>query len=65
VLVNEGPLTLRAGLKEHSGRIATMEVKLFNGKQVLCADATVDYFVLSPEKAATSMNYPGVEAFYE
>ena len=65
VLVNEGPLTIRARLKEHSGRIAAIEVKLFNGKQILCADAIVEYFVLSPEKAATSMNYPGVEAFYE
>jgi len=65
VLVNEGPLTIRARLKEHSGRIAAIEVKLFNGEQILCADASVEYFVLSPEKAATSMNYPGVEAFYE
>lgn len=65
VLVDEGPLTIRARLKEHSGRIAVIDVKLYNGKKVLCAESSVEYFVLPQEKAASAMNYPGVEAFYE
>lgn len=65
VLVNEGPLTIRARLKEHSGRIAEIDVKLYNGKEVLCSESTVEYFVLPEDKAASTMNFPGVDAFYE
>lgn len=65
VLVDEGPLTLRARLKEHSGRMAVIDVKLFNAKEVLCSESTVEYFVFPPEKAASTMNYPGIEAFFE
>lgn len=65
VLVNEGPLTIRARLKEHSGRIAEIDVKLYNGKGVLCSESSVEYFVLPEEKAVSTMNFPGVDAFYE
>ncbi len=63
--VDEGPVSLRARLAENRGRIASIAVELFNGKKVLCAEATVDYFILSPEKARETMNFPGFEAFYD
>lgn len=65
VLVDEGPLTIRARLIRQSGRLAEIEVKLYNGKEVLCSESTVEYFILPEEKAVSTMNFPGVDAFYE
>ncbi len=65
VYLDEGPVKLRARLKATNSRTATIEVKLYNSREVLCSESEVEYFMLSPEKASESMRYPGVEAFYE
>jgi len=65
VMLNEGPITLRASLVEQSRNIAEIHIKLFNGKDELCAESTAEYFILSSEKARKEMNFPGIEAFYE
>lgn len=65
VYLDEGPVKLRARLKEKGSRTATIEVKLYNNKQILCSESEVEYFLLPPDKASESMRYPGVEAFYE
>lgn len=65
VMLNEGPITLRAKLVEMRRNLAEIEVKLFNSKGVLCAEAVAEYFVLSEEKARESMEFPSPDAFYE
>lgn len=65
VVISDGPLTIRAKLVSKGSRLAEIDVKLFNGKGVLCSETTAEYFVFTPEKAAEQMNFPGVEAFYE
>ena len=65
VYTNEGKISLKAKLVEKKGRIATIGVELFNSKGQLCSESVVEYFVMSPEKAARAMGYPGIDAFYE
>jgi uncharacterized protein (TIGR00369 family) len=65
VVMSDGQLTIRAKLVEQRRRIAEIEVKLYNGKGELCSESTAEYFVLSREKAAATMNLPAVEDFYE
>jgi uncharacterized protein (TIGR00369 family) len=65
VMVNEGPLTLRAKIVNRRRNIADIEVKLFNSKGILCAESVAEYFVLSGEKAKEAMNFPDPDAFYE
>jgi len=65
VHISHGAVELRAKLQGRNGRIATIDVKLFNGKAELCSESVVEYFVMTPEKAAERMRYPGVSAFYD
>ena len=65
VMINEGPITLRARLVEQRRNIAEIHVRLFNAKEELCSESTAEYFILSPDKAQKEMNFPGPDAFYE
>ena len=65
VQVSHGEVTIRAKLVEKRGRIAEIGVQLFNGKGVLCSESTAEYFVLSPEKAKATMQFPEMDAFYQ
>lgn len=65
VVVSDGEITIRARLLARQSRTAEIEVKLYNGKGVLCSESVAEYFVLSEEKAAASMHFPRVEDFYE
>ncbi|MFC2091104.1 PaaI family thioesterase [Bacteroidota bacterium] len=65
VQIDSGELTIRARCKEKRSRIAFIEMKLYNGKGVLCSESIAEYFLLSEEKARASMNFPAVEDFYE
>ena len=65
VMVNEGPISLRAKLVEQRRNIAEIEVKLFNSEGVLCAESVAEYFVLSKEKAQEAMNFPAPDSFYK
>jgi uncharacterized protein (TIGR00369 family) len=64
LVISEGPVTIRAKLIKHNSRIAEIEVKLFNGKGEFCAESIAEYFILSPEKAASTMNFPDIKDFY-
>jgi uncharacterized protein (TIGR00369 family) len=64
-LVNEGPLQIRAKLRECRHRIAIIEAELFNTKGELASTATVQYYVLSEEMAKEKLAFPGVEKFFE
>lgn len=63
VMVNEGPLLIRAKLTEHRHRIAFVKAELFNAAGELASEATVQYFILSEEMAREKLAYPGVEKF--
>lgn len=65
VLLSDGPVTVRARLKDNRGRIAEIDVSLYNGKGELCSESVAEYFILSREKAAETMNFPDSDAFYE
>lgn len=63
--LDQGPATLRAKLLNKKGRVAEIEVKLYNGPGQLCSEAIAEYFILSPEKARETMNFPDIQAFYQ
>jgi acyl-coenzyme A thioesterase PaaI-like protein len=65
VMVNEGPLLIRAKLLEQRHRIASIKAELFNAAGELASEATVQYFLLSEEMAKEKLAYPGVEKFTE
>ncbi|MCF8226151.1 MAG: PaaI family thioesterase [Bacteroidales bacterium] len=64
VSVNEGPLTIRARLREQKRQIAVIDVQLFNARGVVCSESVAEYYVMSEEQARKEMKYPGAEAFY-
>jgi len=49
--VDEGKLKLRARIVKFERRIATVEAELISGKGISCAEAIIEYYVLSEEKA--------------
>jgi len=64
VHISKGEVILRARLVEQRRNIATIEVILLDGEGEKCSEGTVDYFLLSKERAETEFHYPGKEAFY-
>jgi uncharacterized protein (TIGR00369 family) len=65
LVISEGAVTIRARLIEHSSRLAKIEVKIINSKGILCSESLAEYFLLTPEKAASTMNFPEIHDFYE
>jgi uncharacterized protein (TIGR00369 family) len=61
--VDEGKIRLRARIVKFERRIATVEAELISGKGISCAEASIEYYVLSEEKAKREFNYPGKEKF--
>jgi acyl-coenzyme A thioesterase PaaI-like protein len=64
VMVNDGPLLIRAKLKDHRHRIAVIDAELFNAKGELASVGTVQYYVLSEEMAREKLAFPGIEKFF-
>ena len=64
VSISGGTITLRAKLIKKVRNIASIEVKLFDGKNRECSEGEVEYFLLTPDKARSEMYFPGKEAFY-
>lgn len=58
-------LTIRGKLVESNRRLAKVEVEILDDTQQVCAEALVEYFLFTPEKAATEFDYPGIAAFSE
>lgn len=63
VRVDEGKVKLRARIIKLEKRIATIQAELINSKGISCAEAVIEYFVLSEEKAKRDFYYPGKEKF--
>ncbi|MCE1198868.1 MAG: PaaI family thioesterase [Marinilabiliales bacterium] len=65
VLIHEGAIQLRAHLKDHNSRFATVEGRILDNRGSVCATAVCKFFLFSPEKACAEYDYPGAAAFLE
>jgi uncharacterized protein (TIGR00369 family) len=65
VYITDDQLTLRAKVKEMRRNLADIEVKLFDGKGVLCAQSLVTYFTFSKEQSRKNLFYPEHKDFFE
>ena len=63
VLLSNGLLTIKASLIDKEKRFANIKTELFDGKNELCAEAIVQYFIYPQELAIKKLNYPGIKAF--
>ena len=63
VHISKGQITVKAKLREHGRRLATMDVILLDGQGNKCSESQVDYFLIPREKAEKEMHYPGAQAF--
>jgi uncharacterized protein (TIGR00369 family) len=63
VYVHDGPLQLEAAVSNRRGRLVDIDTKLSNALGVLCTQASVTYYLFSPEVAKKKFNYPGADAF--
>ena len=65
VMVNEGPILVRARLAENKHRLATIQAELFNAAGELACEAKVQYFLMPEKMAREKLAYPGVDKFKE
>lgn len=63
VLISNGPITVKASSINVEKRIASVKTELYDGNNVLCSEAVVQYFIYPQEIAMKKLNYPGLEAF--
>jgi acyl-coenzyme A thioesterase PaaI-like protein len=63
VLIEKGPLTLRARLDRMDGNTAIIQTKLFDGTGALGSEAEARYFTVPEHIAKRRFRYPGYEAF--
>jgi uncharacterized protein (TIGR00369 family) len=64
VFVNRGSINLKGKLVKTDGRIATVNVELFNNENILCSRAVADYYIFPEEIARQRYNYPGHDNFF-
>jgi len=65
VQIDHGEITLHAWLSEMKRNIAVIEVQLFDGREVLCAECIAEYYTFDSDRAKRKMNYPGREMFLD
>jgi uncharacterized protein (TIGR00369 family) len=64
VLINDGPITLRAKLVEQNSRMAFVDGRLLDVNGTACATAKCKFFLFPLERAMADFEYPGGEAFF-
>ncbi len=64
ILVNEGPLTIRARVVNFEKKLATIQTTIYNSKGDKCAEGDAQFFTYTEEMARTKLHYPGYEAFF-
>jgi acyl-coenzyme A thioesterase PaaI-like protein len=62
--IDQGPITLKARLKEMRRNLADIEVSLYDKNQQLCATGSFTFFTFSREKSIAQLYYPGEAEFY-
>lgn len=63
--IDQGAVTLRSRVRQMRRNLADIDVKLFDGNNILCAQGTFTFFTFPLEKAKKSMYYPDHHEFYE
>jgi len=63
--MDQGPVTLRAKVKQMRRNLADIEVLLFDGNNTLCAEGLLTFFTFPLDKSKQSMYYPDHNEFYE
>lgn len=63
--MDQGPITLRAKLKQMRRNLADIEVRLYNNENTLCASGLLTFFTVPLDKSKQSMYYPSHNEFYE
>ena len=63
--MDQGPLMLRAKVKQMRRNLADIEVLLFDKNNTLCAKALMTFFTFPPDQSKQFMYYPGHVQFYE
>ena len=63
VIFSNGPLKVKAKLLSTEDPLANIGVELFNGKNELCTEANIQYFIYPQKYAVKKFNYPGIKAF--
>lgn len=62
---NQGPLILRAWLKETRRNLVDVNVELINPDGKVGADGVVTYYTFTPDVAKEKLRFPKPEDFYE
>ena len=62
--IDQGPLTLRARLKQMRRNLADVEVSLFDRNNILCTTGMMTFFTYPPDKSKQTMYYPDHSQFY-
>jgi len=63
---NNGKIRLRAKLAELKGRVAIIDVKIYNSEKEICASAKVYYYTYPLEESIKSHSYPAnYDVFFE
>ena len=63
--MDQGPITLRACVKQMRRNLADIEVLLFDKNETLCAKALLTFFTYPLDESKRSMYYPDHSRFYE
>jgi uncharacterized protein (TIGR00369 family) len=63
VQIPDGTIKLKAWVIKQEKRLVDIKAELYNGKDELSAEATVQYFVYPENIAKEKFGYPGIEEF--
>ena len=61
--MDKGKFTFRARLNCVKRNLVYVDVELYDGEQVLCANGTLQYFLYSEKTAREELHFPGHECF--
>jgi uncharacterized protein (TIGR00369 family) len=63
--IDQGPITLRAKVKQMRRNLADIDVLLFDKNNTLCAEGLLTFYTFPLDKSKQSMYYPDHREFYE
>jgi len=64
LMIDKGDVTIKARVKDFSGRIAVIACEVYDADMKVCSEAEVSYFCFPDKVARERYMYPGVDAFY-
>jgi len=64
VFMNEGPIRIKANIKEQKHRFVIVEAEILNAQDKRCSQGLITYYLYAEKEASEKLSYPGYEAFY-